>query len=78
MRSRQGAEGFITKPFQFEELLHALNSAIEQRRLQVGERVPPGAARRIASASTALIGERRMMRDLFDCSRPSRRRRAPC
>jgi DNA-binding NtrC family response regulator len=25
---------FVTKPFQFDELLHALNSALEQRRLK--------------------------------------------
>ncbi len=29
-----GAEGFITKPFQFEELLHALMTAVEKRRLR--------------------------------------------
>lgn len=29
-----GAEGFITKPFQFEELLHALRTAVEKRRLR--------------------------------------------
>jgi two-component system response regulator PilR (NtrC family) len=29
-----GAEGFITKPFQFEELLHALSAAVEKRRLR--------------------------------------------
>jgi DNA-binding NtrC family response regulator len=32
--TRLGAEGFITKPFQFEELLHALNAATEKRRLK--------------------------------------------
>ena len=32
--TRLGAEGFITKPFQFEELLHELNAAIEKRRLK--------------------------------------------
>jgi len=32
--TRLGAEGFITKPFQFEELLHALNAAGEKRRLK--------------------------------------------
>jgi len=29
-----GATDFVTKPFQFDELLHALNSALEQRRLK--------------------------------------------
>jgi DNA-binding NtrC family response regulator len=32
--TRLGAEGFITKPFQFEELLHALGTAVEKRRLR--------------------------------------------
>jgi two-component system, NtrC family, response regulator AtoC len=32
--TRRGAEGFITKPFQFEELLHELSVAIEKRRLK--------------------------------------------
>jgi two-component system response regulator PilR (NtrC family) len=32
--TRLGAEGFITKPFQFEELMHELNAATEKRRLR--------------------------------------------
>lgn len=32
--TRLGAKGFITKPFQFEELLHELNTAIDKRRLE--------------------------------------------
>ena len=32
--TRLGAEGFITKPFQFEELLHELTAAMEKRRLK--------------------------------------------
>lgn len=32
--TRLGAEGFITKPFQFEELLHELGAALEKRRLK--------------------------------------------
>ncbi len=32
--TRLGAEGFITKPFQFEELLHELSTASEKRRLK--------------------------------------------
>ena len=31
---KRGATDFVTKPFQFEELLHALNSALERRRLK--------------------------------------------
>src|SRR5215467_12305659 len=32
--TRLGASGFISKPFQFEELLHELNVALERRRLR--------------------------------------------
>ena len=32
--TRLGAEGFLTKPFQFEELLHTLTASIEKRRLK--------------------------------------------
>src|SRR5919202_828479 len=31
---KQGAADFITKPFQFDALLHVINSAVEQRRLR--------------------------------------------
>jgi DNA-binding NtrC family response regulator len=31
---KRGASDFVNKPFQFDELLHALDSAIEQRRLK--------------------------------------------
>ncbi len=31
---KQGANDFITKPFQFDALLHVLNAALEQRRLR--------------------------------------------
>src|SRR5918992_4332980 len=31
---KQGAADFITKPFQFDALLHVLRSAVEQRRLK--------------------------------------------
>src|SRR5687767_13074151 len=31
---KRGATDFVTKPFQFDELLHALNSAIEKRKLK--------------------------------------------
>src|SRR6185436_11407110 len=32
--TRLGAEGFITKPFQFEELMHELSAALAKRRLR--------------------------------------------
>jgi DNA-binding NtrC family response regulator len=31
---KRGAADFVTKPFQFDELLHALNSALEKRKLK--------------------------------------------
>ena len=31
---KRGATDFVTKPFQFDELLHALNSALEKRRMK--------------------------------------------
>src|SRR6187402_433189 len=30
---KQGASDFVTKPFQFDELMHVLQKALEQRRL---------------------------------------------
>ena len=32
---KRGAADFVTKPFQFDELWHALQGAIEQRRLRI-------------------------------------------
>jgi DNA-binding NtrC family response regulator len=32
--TRLGAEGFITKPFQFEELMHEIHAVVEKRRLR--------------------------------------------
>src|SRR3954453_5754464 len=60
---KQGAADFITKPFQFDALLHVLNSALEQRRLrsenaylrsQLDERY----------RLDGLVGRSRAMRDL--------------
>src|SRR5260221_3780254 len=60
---KQGAADFITKPFQFDALLHVLTSALEQRRLrsenaylrsQLEERYRIG----------GLVGRGRVMRDL--------------
>ena len=56
---KQGAADFITKPFQFDALLHVLRSALEQRRLksenaylrsQLEDRLPHRRARRQAAA----------------------------
>src|ERR1700694_5782739 len=43
---RRGARDFVSKPFQIDELLHVLDSALEQRRLRVENaylRAPLGA-----------------------------------
>jgi DNA-binding NtrC family response regulator len=61
---KRGAADFVAKPFQFEELLHVLRTALEQRRLknenaylrrQLDERFSLG----------ALIGRSARMRELF-------------
>ncbi|MGQ0734951.1 MAG: sigma-54-dependent transcriptional regulator [Acidobacteriota bacterium] len=61
---KRGAADFVAKPFQFDELLHVLNSALEQRRLksenaylrrQLDERFALG----------AMIGRSGRMRALF-------------
>ena len=49
---KRGAADFVTKPFQFDELLHVLDSALEQRRLRVRERLPARRSSRSATAST--------------------------
>jgi two-component system response regulator PilR (NtrC family) len=36
---KRGASDFVAKPFQFDELLHVLQNALEQRRFHSGERV---------------------------------------
>jgi DNA-binding NtrC family response regulator len=61
---KRGAADFVTKPFQFDELLHALQTALERRRLksenaylrsQLDERYK----------FEGLVGRSRAMRDLF-------------
>ena len=42
---KQGASDFVTKPFQFDELMHVLQKALEQRRLRFGKRLPSVATR---------------------------------
>ena len=70
---KRGATDFVTKPFQFDELLHALNAALEQRRLQVRERLPARAARRSATASRASSAAAARCAICSSCSRPWRR-----
>ena len=66
--TRLGAEGFITKPFQFEELLHELNASIEKRRLKA-ENAYLRAQLHDRFASTASSAARPSMMQLFELLR---------
>jgi DNA-binding NtrC family response regulator len=61
---KRGAADFVTKPFQFDELLHALNSAFEQRRLKV-ENAYLRSQLQERYRFEGLIGRSQAMRDLF-------------
>src|SRR6187402_2413905 len=61
---RRGATDFVTKPFQFDELLHALNSALEQRRLK-SENAYLRAQLQERYRFEGIVGKSRSMRDLF-------------
>jgi DNA-binding NtrC family response regulator len=66
--TRLGAEGFITKPFQFEELLHALNAATEKRRLKA-ENAYLRAQLEDRFRIEGMIGRTAIMMQLFDMLR---------
>ena len=59
-----GAADFITKPFQFDELLHVLSSALEQRRLK-SENAYLRSQLEERYRFEGLVGRSRVMRDLF-------------
>lgn len=61
---KQGASDFITKPFQFDALLHVLNSALEQRRLK-SENAYLRSQLEQRYKLDGLVGKSRVMRDLF-------------
>ncbi len=61
---KRGATDFVTKPFQFDELLHALDSALEQRRLRSENAYLRSQLERRYSF-TGIVGRSRPMRDLF-------------
>src|SRR5262245_60761032 len=61
---KQGAADFITKPFQFDALLHVLNSAMEQRRLK-SENAYLRSQLQERYRIDGLVGHSRVMRDLF-------------
>ena len=59
-----GAADFITKPFQFDELLHVLSSALEQRRLK-SENAYLRSQLQERYRFEELVGRSRVMRELF-------------
>src|SRR6187455_1295989 len=61
---KQGAADFITKPFQFDALLHVLSSALEQRRLR-SENAYLRSQLEERYRIDGLVGRSRVMRDLF-------------
>ena len=61
---KQGAADFITKPFQFDALLHVLSSAIEQRRLK-SENAYLRSQLEERYRIDGLVGRSAVMRDLF-------------
>ena len=61
---KQGASDFVTKPFQFDALLHVLNSALEQRRLK-SENAYLRSQLEERYRIDGLVGRSRVMRNLF-------------
>ena len=68
---KQGAADFITKPFQFDALLHVLNSALEQRRLR-SENAYLRSQLEERYRIDGLVGRSRAMRDLVAAARDRR------
>jgi two-component system, NtrC family, response regulator AtoC len=61
---KRGAADFVTKPFQFDELRHALDGAVEQRRLK-NENAYLRAQLQQRYSFDEIVGRSRAMRDLF-------------
>jgi len=61
---KRGAADFVTKPFQFDELWHALEGAIEQRRLRT-ENAWLREQLQQRFSFEGIVGRSRAMRDLF-------------
>ena len=61
---KRGATDFIQKPFQFDELVHVIDTALEQRRLRAENAYLRKALGQRYSFS-GIIGKSRVMRDLF-------------
>jgi DNA-binding NtrC family response regulator len=66
--TRLGAEGFITKPFQFEELLHEINAAVEKRRLKA-ENAYLRAQLHDRFGIEGIIGKTKVMMQLYELLR---------
>ena len=66
--TRLGAEGFITKPFQFDELMHELSTAAEKRRLKA-ENAYLRAQLQDKSKLDGIIGRTPIMLQLFELIR---------
>jgi len=61
---KRGAADFITKPFQFESLMHVLSTALEQRRLK-SENAYLRSQLEERYRFEGIVGRSRIMRDLF-------------
>jgi two-component system, NtrC family, response regulator AtoC len=61
---KQGAADFVTKPFQFDALLHVVQAAVEQRRLK-SENAYLRSQLEDRYRIDGLVGKSRVMRDLF-------------
>jgi DNA-binding NtrC family response regulator len=61
---KQGAADFVTKPFQFDALLHVVRSTVEQRRLK-SENAYLRSQLEDRYRIEGLVGSSRVMRDLF-------------
>ena len=66
--TRLGAEGFITKPFQFDELMHELSTAAEKRRLKA-ENAYLRAQLQDRSKLDGIVGRTPIMMQLFELIR---------
>jgi two-component system response regulator PilR (NtrC family) len=62
---KRGATDFIQKPFQFDELTHVIDTALEQRRLRAENAYLRKALEQRYSFS-GIVGKSRVMRDLFE------------
>ena len=62
---KQGAADFITKPFQFDALLHVLRVGDRAAAAEIGERLPAVAARGALPNRRASSAAAAVMRDLF-------------